>query len=86
MSGKVYLIGAGPGDGGLITAKGREMIRTADVVVYDRLVGCEIMDLIPADWDISCGRPSDSSSDSWGQPSYPARCGGRRRRTPSGRT
>lgn len=37
MSGKVYLIGAGPGDPGLITVKGRRCIETADVVIYDYL-------------------------------------------------
>lgn len=39
MSGKVYLIGGGPGDPKLMSLKGKEIIESADVVVYDRLAG-----------------------------------------------
>ncbi len=45
--GKVYLIGAGPGDLSLLTLKGFEVLKKADVVIFDRLVGEEIMANIP---------------------------------------
>ena len=45
--GKVWLVGAGPGDAGLLTCRGREVLECADVVVYDRLAGDGVLSLIP---------------------------------------
>jgi len=42
--GKIYLIGAGPGDPGLITVKGLECLRKADVIIYDRLIDDSLLE------------------------------------------
>ena len=42
--GKVYIVGAGPGDVDLITVKGMKCIQSADVILYDRLVNKELLD------------------------------------------
>ena len=45
----VFLVGAGPGDPELITARGLELIRTCDVLVHDRLVSGELVAETSAD-------------------------------------
>ena len=47
MTGKVWLVGAGPGDRGLFTLKGLEVLQNAEVVVHDALIGDEVLTLIP---------------------------------------
>ena len=53
----VFLVGAGPGDPGLLTVRGAELLRSADVVVYDRLSVESLLDLAPASAErISVGK------------------------------
>jgi len=49
VTGRVILVGAGPGDPDLITVKGAKALAAADVVVYDRLAAPALLDLAPAD-------------------------------------
>jgi len=57
MTGKVYLVGSGPGAPGLLAQRARAMIDTADVVLYDQLPGEEILATLPEDAElIDCGK------------------------------
>src|SRR5437868_7373438 len=62
-AGKVFLVGAGPGDPELLTLKAAKVLRSADVVLHDELVSAEILNLIPATAEIvnvgkRCGKKS----------------------------
>src|SRR4051812_44075445 len=55
LKGSVYLVGAGPGDAGLMTLRGAELLGRADVVVYDALVNPELLRLAPKSAEIIYG-------------------------------
>ena len=52
LRGTVYIVGAGPGDPGLITVRGMQLLGSADVVIYDRLVGNRLIEMAKNDADL----------------------------------
>lgn len=59
-TGKVFLVGAGPGDVRLITVKGLEAIKQAEVILYDRLANPKLLEFAPDDCElIYCGKLPD---------------------------
>jgi uroporphyrin-III C-methyltransferase len=68
MTGKVYLVGAGPGDPELLTLKAARVLKNADVVLHDDLVGVEILRLAPGHAQIRnvgkrCGQKNISQAE-----------------------
>jgi uroporphyrin-III C-methyltransferase/precorrin-2 dehydrogenase/sirohydrochlorin ferrochelatase len=53
-SGEAWIVGAGPGDAGLITLRGRQLLAQADVVLYDRLVSPEVLEFARRDAEFIC--------------------------------
>jgi uroporphyrin-III C-methyltransferase len=68
MAGKVYLVGAGPGDPELLTLKAHRVLKTADVVLHDELVGPAILSLVSPTAQVHnvgkrCGRTSATQAE-----------------------
>jgi uroporphyrinogen III methyltransferase/synthase len=64
IEGKVYLVGSGPGDPGLLTVKASQILKECDVLLYDRLVTDDILDIVPENCEkIYVGKhPGEASS------------------------
>ena len=63
LPGQVWLVGAGPGDPGLLTRKAEQLLRGATIIFHDALVGPEILDLIPKETElVSVGKRSGRHS------------------------
>ncbi len=65
QAGEAWLVGAGPGDPGLLTIRALQAMQTADVILHDRLVSTEVLDLARRDADlISVGKTPGCSANS----------------------
>ena len=52
MNGTVYLVGAGPGDPKLLTRRGLELLQECDCIIYDALIGQELLNLAREDAEL----------------------------------
>ncbi len=68
--GIVYLTGAGPGDAGLLTLRGAEVLGKADVVIYDWLVNSSLLDLAPSAEKIYVGKRTVPGTGGTGMTQY----------------
>src|SRR5690606_30602542 len=63
-TGEAYIVGAGPGDPGLVTIRAQQLISRADVILYDRLVAPEILDYARKEAElISVGKTAGAAND-----------------------
>ncbi|ABB56303.1 uroporphyrinogen-III C-methyltransferase [Synechococcus elongatus] len=63
MTGKVYLVGAGPGDPEYLTLQAQQCLQSAEVLIYDALIDPRILDLVPANCDrIAVGKRGGAES------------------------
>jgi uroporphyrin-III C-methyltransferase len=63
MKGKVYVMGAGPGDPDLLTVEAVRVLRAAEVVLHDDLVSSKILELIPASTQVrNVGKSGDQAA------------------------
>jgi len=68
QTGEAWLVGAGPGDPGLLTVRALQIMQTADVIVHDRLVSTEVLNLARRDADrISVGKIPGCRENSQGE-------------------
>ncbi len=74
MNGRVFLVGAGPGDPGLLTARALELIAQADTILYDRLIPAAALEGARADAELLfVGKEGGGESDRSRGHSPPAR-------------